>query len=222
MFPLLLSAALALAPLSGGDSCPAARITTDELIRIPAVRSVRDSGAWFPDPSAVVVRLSPGPIFRAVAALSWEGPRGGILVLLGCDKRVLAITELGAVDSLRAVNVSTPDAVELLAFYESGSGTGFQQRSATLFALDHDSLSVRWSGITFEGNYPWQMAGWSEERARIFLAPGRIMRVGRIQPLKEARDGQHVFARGAARRFQEVYLWDGARFVRVRGAKRAS
>lgn len=152
---------------------------------------------------------------RATAAVSWWGLEGGLLVLLSCDGRALAIAEVGPVDSMRAVAASAPDKAELLVYHQTGSGTGYNRREATVYALDADTVAERWSGVVFEGNYPGPFGPWSEERARVTIpAPGLLVREGAVQGLREVVRTNSTIPVGRPRRFREVYRWDGRTFRR--------
>ena len=199
----------------GQRDCAAARITVDRLAALPEVRAKLRPDQWLPDPSAGAVSLRTRRGKRVIASLSWEGLRGGMLVLLSCDERALAIAKVGGVDSMRAVAASAPDAAELLLYHQTGRGTGYNLREATVYAFDADTIAERWSGVVFEGNYPGPYAPWSEERARVTIPkPGLLVREGAVQGLREVERTNSTVPVGRPRRFREVYRWDGRTFRR--------
>lgn len=200
-----------------GDSCLEDSLrVVQKLVASPQVRAFLRRDV-FPEPALDQVGLSAGGAARVVAALSWGGPSDGTLVVLDCRAHVLHVAQVGYVFRLKAVAV--PGGEGLYVRHQTGLGTGWQQRSVTIYRLTADSLAPLWTGVVSEYSYELPTTGAYEiEASARVLAGGRtVLREGRTYPVaydKAEKKWRRVV--GKAQSFHEAYSWDPAsdRFVR--------
>ena len=189
--------------------CPVDSVTaTERLVELAEV-TAELGRTNFPDAvsEAVLMDSTAGQI---ASTLSWGGPSDGSLLLISCGGQVLDVARTGYVFTLESISVVPGARPQVLVEHQSGQGTGWIQRRATVYGLAGDTLAVLWSGVTQERSYQAEAVGAYEITASItFPEPGRIVRAGGRTELEydeSSREWKHKL--GTTHQFQEIYMWN--------------
>lgn len=125
-------------------ACEAGRAyDAESLLARPDVRAwLSDHESWYPDAhaDAAVLRDESGTLI--VAALGWEGPPQGAVLLFSCEGRLLDVEQTAGIDTLDIVTFDSPTPALARLRYRVGGATGYRNEGIELYAVRDSTLRV--------------------------------------------------------------------------------
>ena len=196
-------------PAAARDSTAAAcaagaPFAAESLLGRPDVRAALPDEPWFPGARAHAAALRDSSGTFVVAALGWEGPPAGVVLLFSCDgRRLLDAETTPGIDALDVVRLDSPRPPLVRLRYRVGGATSYRNDGVELFVVRDSALRLAWSASTLEGYYGGERP--RQDSATIVIAPdGAITRT--------------VWHPDGRVRLREHFRWDrpSATFVRTR------
>jgi hypothetical protein len=184
-------AALALASAPGNARAQTCfdSATIERQVRASPVARRIDPRIVAPPPTRSTRIVALPSLGRVVAAVTRSGPPDGVLALLRCDAHVVAVQQVGYVFGITTPVSPQSSAALILIDEQSGAGSGWTRRSATLFAVTGNRLQKVWSGVTAESSYQADAVGSYEIQAQVTVRNDSLLRIGSRFPLHFVRDG---------------------------------
>ena len=107
--------------------------------------------------------------------IQWESPPGGLLYVLSCDGKVLALKRIGAVLSINAGPRLPGVGDTVVVDYIEGSGTGAQIQSSSVLSLQGTHLRELWTHDL--NSYQFMLPGehWKTNYTIGFSNKGRLV-----------------------------------------------
>lgn len=192
-------------------------LVADSLVRREDIQTALHRRA-FPDAQSELLQDGSGQGLRFLVALSWHGPNSGAVILLSCKGAILAEQQTGFIDSVKGGQLPGLGGRIAITYMSSGGSTSETSATLSLFSIAHDSISLLWTGSTFQGDYSNPSSG-LEERATVQIdSSGAISRdVTQVRVRYDEKANIWVQLPNTLRHWKERFLWDPLKgFVRVR------
>jgi hypothetical protein len=152
------------------------------------------SGGYFPALQVDSLRVSDSSGGSVWFAIRWEGPVGGGIIHLSCERHLEAVKSVGAVLSLKDGPTLEGIGRTVLAELDPGGGAGHRVREFAIVGLQGDSIVVLWSRNVFERDFSIPSEGGFEDNRTVDIATSgdTLTITGSRKRFTQAQNGELV------------------------------